>query len=501
MSLRLIIIINTGSREGRNAPPHVGFGYDFRTMSRLGRNDPCDCGSGRKYKKCCQPLDTGRKTRSQLASSSLTLRDKNIALLSAMDEIFGLGRPWNKVKDGMTDAQIREFYSFIAQLWPIDADPQHTMPAPDSTLKALYLGENEPEAMLHNVFRFCLYADQIILVNPFENPNLIAEEFNPLHRPGEWKLQTIRLVYHLMLLTPWIAAGLVVLIPDPGDFNRQLRVETWNLAAKRLEGVELSAEDLDKSTMKQRTRDTFLLAPRSYLERMTREATPGISDEEVRKVLNYLEETRANNPFLPNVTLDRMPAQVMAARMGANLEMGMYICQATGAFPYTNVRFRWKEILGATEKLDATAQVWSPLTNAFQKLTFKFLDNVDSKFACSIRQEGRLEGFRSYMRKLWNTVGGEPDPFKSESLARDFRDELSQAFSQAQSEWEAIDRELLKWAVPTLGGAIASGAFSLALPAAGFAVAGIGEIIQAEMKRREFRRKVPMSVFIDLQRR
>jgi hypothetical protein len=31
-------------------------------------------------------------------------------------------------------------------------------------------------------------------------------------------------------------------------------------------------------------------------------------------------------------------------------------------------------------------------------------------------------------------------------------------------------------------------------------VAGLGEIIQAEMKRREFRKKVPMSVFIDLER-
>jgi hypothetical protein len=181
--------------------------------------------------------------------------------------------------------------------------------------------------------------------------------------------------------------------------------------------------------------------------------------------------------------------------------MGMYICQATGAFPYTNVKFRWKEILGARQDLDATAQVWSPLTNAFQQLKFKFMDKVDSRFACSIRQEGRLEGFRSFMRHLWNTVGGEPDASKSEVFARDFRDELTQAFSNAKADWDAIDRELLKWAVPTLGGAMATGAFSLALPVAGFAVAGVGEIIQAEMKRREFRRKVPMSVFIDLERR
>jgi hypothetical protein len=244
----------------------------------------------------------------------------------------------------------------------------------------------------------------------------------------------------------------------------------------------------------------LLLAPKKHHERVAREIYPEMSDEDLQKLLEYIEHERLSDPLLPNVTIDRMPAQMMAARMGANLEMGMYICQATDAFPYTNVKFRWSELMGAMDKFDATSHVWSPLTNAFQQLRFKFLDKVDPGFACSIRRDGRLEGFRSYMRKLWNAVGGEPDLSKSEMLARDFRDELTQAYNQAQSEWCAIDRDLLKWAVPTVGGALVSGAFSLALPVAGFAVAGIGEIIQAEMKRREFRRKVPMSVFIDLER-
>jgi len=147
-----------------------------------------------------------------------------------------------------------------------------------------------------------------------------------------------------------------------------------------------------------------------------------------------------------------------------------------------------------------TAQTWSPLINAFQQLTFKFLGNVDSGFACTLRKEGRLEGFRAYLRTLWSTVGGEVDLAKAELLARDFRDELTQAYSEAQAEWGAIDRDLLKWAAPTVGAALVSGAFSPII-AGGLAVAGLGEIIQAEMKRREFRRKVPMSVFIDLERK
>jgi hypothetical protein len=468
-------------------------------MSRVGRNEPCICGSGKKYKKCCEILDEGRQRRSSLAKSSQTLRDKNLALIDAMVEIFGLGRPWSKVKDGMTDTQIREFYTFIAELWPVNTDQLLIMPAPDSTLRALYLGENEPELVVENVFRFCLYADQILVVNPFENPNLVAEKYNPIYHPGEWRIQTIRLIFHLMLLAPWIVANLVLLIPDPGDFNRHLRVQTWNLASARLKGWKPSREDIDKSVMKRRTQNTLLLAPREYLERKAREVDPDASEEEIRKFLDYAERVRASDPLLPNETLDQMPAQMMANRMGANLEMGMYICQATGAFPYTNVKFRWKEILGACQELDATAQVWSPLTKAFQQLTFKFLDKVDSKFACSIRQDGRLEGFRSYLRRLWNTLGGEPDLSKSESLARDFRDELTQAFGVAKGEWDAIDRDLLKWGVPTLGGAVATGLFSPALAASGFVVAGVSELIQAEMKRREFRKKVPMSIFIDLE--
>jgi hypothetical protein len=46
--------------------------------------------------------------------SAETLHDKNVALLGAATEIFGLNGPWDKVKDGLSDARIREFYRFIA---------------------------------------------------------------------------------------------------------------------------------------------------------------------------------------------------------------------------------------------------------------------------------------------------------------------------------------------------------------------------------------------------
>jgi hypothetical protein len=81
-----------------------------------------------------------------------------------------------------------------------------------------------------------------------------------------------------------------------------------------------------------------------------------------------------------------------------------------------------------------------------------------------MRQEGRLEGFRAYMRKLWGSVGGELDSGKAKALARDFRDELAGEYAKAEAESSAIDRDLMKWAVPAIGGAIAAaGGFVRAL--------------------------------------
>jgi hypothetical protein len=43
------------------APARVVSGFTVRrTVSRVGRNDPCHCGSGKKYKKCCAEKDAAR---------------------------------------------------------------------------------------------------------------------------------------------------------------------------------------------------------------------------------------------------------------------------------------------------------------------------------------------------------------------------------------------------------------------------------------------------------
>lgn len=40
-------------------------------MSKVSRNDPCPCGSGKKYKKCCGPLEEARAKKKLLSAKPM----------------------------------------------------------------------------------------------------------------------------------------------------------------------------------------------------------------------------------------------------------------------------------------------------------------------------------------------------------------------------------------------------------------------------------------------
>lgn len=40
-------------KESKKRVPRRGRYVNVRTDPKIGRNEPCTCGSGKKYKKCC----------------------------------------------------------------------------------------------------------------------------------------------------------------------------------------------------------------------------------------------------------------------------------------------------------------------------------------------------------------------------------------------------------------------------------------------------------------
>lgn len=50
-------------------------------MAKIGRNDPCLCGSGKKYKKCCEPKEaaTRKLTAHKIEGEDLTKKASSIS--------------------------------------------------------------------------------------------------------------------------------------------------------------------------------------------------------------------------------------------------------------------------------------------------------------------------------------------------------------------------------------------------------------------------------------
>jgi tetratricopeptide (TPR) repeat protein len=80
-------------------------------MAKIGRNDPCPCGSGKKYKKCCEPRDVAAAAQ-QMSTAATSLQAVRGAMQSALSnwisEEDDLDRVSNSVLDLIKEGKLDE---------------------------------------------------------------------------------------------------------------------------------------------------------------------------------------------------------------------------------------------------------------------------------------------------------------------------------------------------------------------------------------------------------
>ncbi len=319
---------------------------------KIGRNDPCPCGSGQKYKNCHYKRFFNKYTseihdlKKKIISSNQF--ERNILLIQAIDDVFGFsrGKTLDDVRSKISGDQIKELYEIISNIWTVKTDIYKLLPEPSTQLSALYLGDVYPEMIIQNVIRYSLYTDKIYVINPFLNPWSLKKEFNPLHNPNPFKSDTLKLIVFMGLLEPWIRAGIIELIPSPVDYDYKLKMETFKLAEIRLKDWTPSQEDIEESepyTIRETMRFLSNL-PKEAMIQHIKNTTPNINDKEVETLIQHFENDRKNDPYALNQTFngEEKVGQFNLMRTGANLEMALYLSQLTGAYPYTNIRKSWK---------------------------------------------------------------------------------------------------------------------------------------------------------------
>jgi hypothetical protein len=473
-------------------------------MTKIGRNDPCSCGSGIKFKKCCL---NKHSSPTPAISIPLTLNERTTILYNAMVDIFGVknAKEWNDIKKFVTGDRISHFHKIIASLWPPDTNLEPLLPkSDDGKLRAFYMGRHRPDLIIKNIVRYSLYTDEILILLPFQNPWSIRSEFNPILNPDQYKSYMLQNIDFTLRLAPWIFSGHVKFIPDPGDFDYELRKKTFELAENQKENFNFSLEDIPDEIeyVKEHFFKPFIMcAPEDYLRRTLKKWKPEITPEETNEMIAAMRKTVENDPYMINEPRVERKGQLLVSKCGTSIGMGLYISNLTGAYMFTDWKPKWDLIHSAcsANKMD---NLWTPLTNAFQKLDFKFLNNVNPEFACSLRKDGRLEIFRSFLRKTWNEINKDQSSLSS-SIGINYADELKARYSQAQAEWDDIDKNIIQktamgTAFTSVGGALASGGMNWEIPAGGFILSAITNILTAKYDRNRFKVSCPMSVFIDL---
>lgn len=477
---------------------------------KIGRNQPCPCGSGKKYKKCHLNVVPVPRTNPNL---NRTIKERNIILYNAIIDIFGFnkGKTWNDFRRDMSDDQVRELYRVYGWLWPLETDIIGLLPKPSKQLRGLYIGETKADlsSILRNVVRYSLYTDEILIVNPFINPRILAPKFNPIENPSQYKQDTLEMVYFLFQLAPWIESGIVSMVPNPTDFDSDLRKSVWTMAEKRWEEQKLELSEETIAELEPRGKESLAKfmyrLPKDKLEITIRRALPNLSDKAVADQIDYVQKLRHNNPLLLDQEVpDGGDLQIM--RYGANLELGLYMGQLTGSYLYTDRRDQWNEILSVEQNSSAEPEVWSPLTDSFQSLEFSFLNRIDPSFALKLKEEGRLEGFRSFLRRVWISIGGNPSAKEAMTLAREFGDELQDQYGKTKEEWSKIDKDLITWltgstGITTITDAVIKGGMDWQAPALGFCISGVLSLLKSRTDRKNFRQNVPLAVFLDLEKK
>lgn len=80
-------------------------------MTQIGRNDPCKCGSGKKYKKCCGAPGMGKRTAQVITSSGNSL----------LGRISQAGEAMRKAKENPTEESEKNLHITAINRRSLDA--------------------------------------------------------------------------------------------------------------------------------------------------------------------------------------------------------------------------------------------------------------------------------------------------------------------------------------------------------------------------------------------
>lgn len=465
----------------------------------VGVNDPCLCGSGKKYKKCCKDKPISQRP----SFEEYSIRERNLILIHEVADILHLdqGKTWEDIRRELNNNQVSDIYKTIGTLWSPETDLMELLPHPDpKVIRALYTGHVDPRVIPRNVVGFSLYVDEILVLSPFVNPRCVKEEFSPITHPQEFKEQTLKDIFLLFQLAPFIDAGIVNLIPDPCDFDYHLRKDIWSMAERRYQHRHLD-EELENESFSALFKEDFARnlfgLPDQSIKHQIKKAIPDIKEDLLEDTLVYIKKMRLMDPLalLQPKEPGEKNSQYIISRFGPNLELNFFIAQVTGSFVYTDSPLRWKEILSA---YDPSTPIITEDIEKILSTNFTFLDHINAEIALKLRQAPKLGEYRKQFRELWKKTllqsneeifpGDKTQLCKKLKIAHDF---VEDSWPSVKDKLEKEIKNPVELSNLTVGAEL-----TWAIPNKGFGINNVYRLLLAHSRRTDYLKSLPMAVFV-----
>lgn len=455
------------------------------------RNGPCGCGSGQKFRNCCEKVPLDERPSWDVYS----IRERNLMFCRAVQGILGFDsdKSWEDVRRELSDDQVKRIHETYESLWPRDTDLVSLLPRSTAgAFRGLYLGIVDPRTIAVNVTGWLSYFDQVVIPNPFINAGNVKPDYSPTHKPSQYKVQTIKNVLLLMMLEPYIAAGLVHLLPDPTDFGGLMHI-VIDMAKERVGEIDIDDKDMERFRLLQEDeiKRVTLGMPLDALRGLIERTSPGMSPEEIEQVMTYMKEQHKLDPLalLQDLPPGEEGAQLQTVK-GFNLEVSLFLAKLMGAMIYTDTRVHWQHLHAHTSaRQGKTPPAWIPLVEMVKSAHFMLSGNPNADY--ERRMTGHFVGMRNSWREIMaliHTKSGKPVPKK---VIKELLKEFDTAESRMRREWRAIASTGASF--PPFQGRV-----ELSIPEHGFERSTVHRLLLTHGRARKVA-PTPMAMFIEVE--
>ena len=388
----------------------------------IGADDFCGCGSAYAYRNCCQRLPAAERPSWEVYG----LRERNLMFCNAIQDILGLvdGASWEDVRRTLSEDQVRRIHGVFATLWPEDTDLASLLPRRNpKVVRSVYLGIADPRTVEAAVLGWLPYIDEIVLVNPFFIGTRMKPEFSPIESAAGHKMQALKNAMLLLVLEPFIRAGVVHLVPDPGEVNAVLGQHVREVLMRRTAGwtpppgglhrfLKLGAED---------TLRIVWMMPEASQRRYIAQHIPDADAEMTDHLIAYFKRQAEADPYtlLQPIPVGEAGAQYQIFK-GLNLEGALYLATLTGSIIHVDTQAHWEQLLTYAQPAGAPSQRdWDPVREALREISFPVELNAQ-RIAERIANRDRPP-IRSLLRQLAEAVSAPGSGPAPTNLAKQLR--------------------------------------------------------------------------------